>query len=148
VTVTVPASSGWINTGIQLNVGESLDIHASGSWTADGVNYTGPDGYVTESADNFFNVQDIGTCADCATTVTPYWGALISYTGASPPAIGSYTSTGVTSDANLIIRVGSQFTESSRYSGKLWLGFNDDAYSGYTADNSGEVTVTITATPQ
>jgi hypothetical protein len=146
VVVTVPASGGWIDTGIQLNVGDSLHVTAIGSWTADSVNYAGPDGYRTESADNFFNVQDIGTCADCATTMAPHWGALISYTGASPPATGSYTSTGVASDTRLIALVGSNFTGSSPRSGELWLGFNDDAYSGNTQDNSGHVTATITVT--
>jgi hypothetical protein len=29
-------------------------------------------------------------------------------------------------------------------SGTLWLSFNTDAYSGYTVDNAGEVTATIT----
>jgi hypothetical protein len=79
--------------------------------------------------------------------MAPHWGALISFTGASPPAIGSYTSTDAALDSNLIALVGSQFTGSSPYSGELWLGFNDDAYSGYTKDNSGEVTATITVTP-
>ena len=73
VTVTVPASGGWIDTGIQLHAGDSLDITARGSWTAGRGGYTGPDGYATEFADNFFNVQDVGVCAYCATTMAPHW---------------------------------------------------------------------------
>jgi serine/threonine protein kinase len=71
---------------------------------------------------------------------------LISYTGASPPAIGSYTSTAVKGRARLIGGVGSRYNDPWPYSGELWLACNDDAYSGNTSDNSGEVTATITVT--
>ncbi len=147
VPITVTASGGWVATGITLNAGDSVAISASGSWTADGTNYTGPDGYSTTSADNFFNTTDLGACAYCATTQTEEWGALISYTGGSPPPTGSYTSTDVAADATLISLVGSQYSGNSQYAGELWLGFNDDAYSNYTSDNAGQVTATISVTP-
>jgi hypothetical protein len=125
-----------------------VTVSASGSWTADGVHYAGPDGYSALSADNFFNVQDLGVCSVCAKTLTGHWAELISYTGPAPPPVGSYTSTAIAPQAKLITVVGSQFSGPSQYSGELWLGFNDDAYSAYTVDNAGQVTATVTVTRQ
>jgi len=147
VRVTVPANAGWIDTGIEVSPSDAVDVHANGSWTADGVNYTGPDGYgySTLSADNFINLTDLGVCATCATTKYPEWGALMSYTGSAPPPPGSYTSTAVASQAMLIDFVGSHLSSTSwPYSGELWLGFNDDAYSDNTSDNYGQVTAVVT----
>ena len=45
-----------------------------------------------------------------------------------------------------IALAGSQSTSVSAFPGELWLAFNDGAYSGGTAGNSGQVTVTITVT--
>jgi hypothetical protein len=42
--------------------------------------------------------------------------------------------------------VGSNLDGNWPYTGELWLSFNDDAYSGNTSDNSGQVTATITVT--
>jgi hypothetical protein len=78
--------------------------------------------------------------------MTSHWGALISYVGPTPPPTGSYVSTEVASQAHFISLVGSQFSGTLLYAGELWLGFNDDAYSNNTSDNSGEVTATITVT--
>ena len=146
--LTIAADAGWVDTGLQVDPSDDVNISASGSWTPDGVDYAGPDGffYSPESADNYFNTYDLGTCADCATTDAPFWAELISYTGNSPPEPGSYTSTSVAPQAALIDGVGSTFQGSWPYSGEIWLGFNDDAYSGNTSDNYGEVTATITVT--
>jgi hypothetical protein len=131
-----------------VNTGDSLRISAQGSWTGAGASYyTGPDGYSQSWGDNFFNVQDLGGCAYCAGTKVANWGALISYTGNSPPAVGSYTSTAVAPETTKIALVGSSFSGSSQLSGELWLAFNDDAYSANTSDNNGQVTATITLTP-
>jgi hypothetical protein len=146
VTVTIPANGGWIDTRIQLKAREKLSITAKGSWTADGATFAGPAGYADQSADNFFNVQDLGVCPGCAETMTSDWGALISYAGPTPPLTGSYTSTEVASQTHFISLVGSRFSGTLLYAGELWLGFNDDAYSNNTSDNSGEVTATITVT--
>jgi hypothetical protein len=144
--VTVSASGGWVNTGLQVASGDVVTIHAHGSWTPDGVNYTGPNGFGSSptSADNFFNLTDLGACADCATTHDPNWSALIGYTGNSPPAPGSYTSTTTAPQARLITLLSDSFSATWPYSGELWLGFNDDAYSGNVSDNSGQVTADIT----
>jgi hypothetical protein len=71
---------------------------------------------------------------------------LISYTGSSPPGVGSYVSKAVADQARLIDGVGSHLDGNWPYTGELWLAFNDDAYSGNTSDNSGQVTATITVT--
>jgi hypothetical protein len=146
--VTVTATGGWVDTGLSLSPADVVDVTAQGSWTPDGVNITGPDGFGSSllSAGNFFNLTDLGVCADCAPTKYPHWAMLISYTGSSPPAVGSYTSEAVASQARLIDGVGSHLDGNWPYTGELWLAFNDDAYSGNTSDNSGQVTATITVT--
>lgn len=127
-----------------------MQITAQGSWTPDGHDFTGPGGFggSLPSADNYFNIDDLGTCAYCATHDFPDWAILIAYTGDSPPGPGSYTSTLVAPQAMLIKAVGSNFDGPWPSSGKLWLGFNDDAYSGNTSDNFGQVTATITVSKQ
>jgi len=142
----VAASGGWADTGIKLGTGDSVTISASGSWAAAGQVLTGPDGYAQPGADNYLNVADLGACATCASTPSPHWGALISYTGTSPPPAGSYTSAAVAPQAARIALAGSRSTGVPAYPGELWLAFNDDAYSGSTAGNSGQVTVTINVT--
>ena len=146
VSVVVTASGGWVDTGIRPGKGDSVAISASGSWAAAGQVVTGPDGYAQPAADNYFNVADLGACATCASTQAPHWGALISYTGTSPPPAGSYTSTAVAPETARIALAGSQSTGVPAQQGELWLAFNDDAYTGSTAGNSGQVTVTITVT--
>jgi hypothetical protein len=146
-SVTITAVGGWVDTGLQVNVGDALTITAAGSWTGDGRDYTGPDGYSKAWGDNFFNVQDLGVCAYCAGTHVAHWGALISYIGSSPPSVGSYTSTSVASDTRRIGLVGSNFSGPSPFTGELWLAFNDDAYSSYTSDNVGQVMATVTVIP-
>jgi hypothetical protein len=144
--VDVQANGGWVDTGIRLSQNDLVNFTASGSWTADGVDYTGPYGYSQRSADNYFNVQDLGVCATCATTLKTDWGMLIGYLGDSPPEPGSYTSTAVAPQTTSIFQIGGGFGQATYGAGELWLGFNDDAYSGNTADNHGQVTATITVT--
>jgi hypothetical protein len=150
VTVTVFASGnhGWVDTGLRVRRGDLLTISAKGRWSVDGPSdYTGPDGYSRPSADNFFNVKDLGVSKYDAITKVAHWGALISYTGHLPPQFGSYTSTAVAPMARRIALVGSNYAKVSQLSGELWLGFNDDAYSGHTVDNFGKVVATITIIP-
>lgn len=145
-SVVVSSNVVWRDTGISLSVGDTLQVSANGSWSADpGDGFTGPDGYTKKVADNFLNLTDIGVCASCATTPTSFWGGLIAYIGSSPPAAGSYTSTSIRPEAKKVFFVGSSFGVSIARAGKLWLTFNDDAYSANTGDNAGQVTATITA---
>jgi hypothetical protein len=150
VQVSVSASEIWIDTGLRVTAGELVQITAQGSWTPDGENSTGPDGFGNSllSADNYFDLTDLGTCAYCASHDYPNWAMLIAYTGDSPPGPGSYTSTSIAPEAMLIKAVGSSFEAPWPYTGELWLGFNDDAYSGNTSDNSGQVAATVTVSPQ
>jgi eukaryotic-like serine/threonine-protein kinase len=147
VTVTVPANAGWVDTGIAVNPGDAVTITASGSWTPNGADYTGPGGFgpSSESPDNYLNTADLGVCGDCASTQYPEWGALMSYTGSAPPPPGSYTDSAIAPQAKLVRYVGSDLEISSwPYGGELWLAMNDDAYSDYTSDNSGEVIAVVT----
>jgi hypothetical protein len=143
--ITVDATVNWVNTGIQVNVGDALTITATGAWTPGPPEYgmVGPDGSLIEWPDNFLNLADIGTCAYCATTPTPHWAALIGYIGENPPGPGSYTSYDVIPEAMRIFVVGSNFITNSVLGGTLWLNFNDAAYSSVTSDNSGEVIAQI-----
>ena len=42
-----------------------------------------------------------------------------------------------------VFLVGGSFNSNGLPAGRLWLGFNDDAYSGYTVDNSGQVSASV-----
>jgi hypothetical protein len=145
VTVSVSATD-WTNTGVTVTAGEVLRITATGTWT-DGSTTSGPNGSAKPWPDNFFNLADLGACADCATTDVPNWGALIGYVGGSPPASGSYTSTAVRPQALRVFYVGGNYEAEVLHNGPLWLYKNADAYSGYTVDNSGHVTARITVLP-
>jgi len=72
--------------------------------------------------------------------------ALLLHTPATPAA-GSYTSTAVFQEATKVFYVGENYEASAPASGRLWLNKNTDAYSNYTADNSGQVEATIEVSP-
>jgi len=145
VTVSVSATK-WTPTGVSVRAGELLRITATGAWT-DGSTTSGPNGAAKPWPDNFFNLADLGVCADCATTDAPNWGALIGYVGTAPPPPGSYASTAVRPQALRVFYVGGSYEAQALASGPLWLFKNADAYSGYIADNSGHVTAKITVLP-
>ncbi|MCL4487778.1 MAG: alpha/beta fold hydrolase [Chloroflexi bacterium] len=142
---TVSASGQWVNTGLVFNVGDQLVISASGSWCPGSQSAcpVGPDGSSTAWPDNFLNLADIGVCAYCATTNVPHWAALVGYIGSAPPPAGSYISTNVITEAQKVFAVGSSYNGTAGNAGTLWLNFNDDAYSNNTADNTGQVTATV-----
>lgn len=143
-TVTVPATALWVDTGVQVKAGVALKIEATGAWRPDSVTGpVGPDGAPQGWPDNFLNLDDLGACATCATTLTPHWAALVGYIGDTPPGPGSYTATSVLPEAEKVFLVGSAYSNVAPRSGRLWLNFNDAAYSGNTADNSGQVTARI-----
>jgi len=142
-SVSVAANAGWTNTGIDVQATNPLMIIASGTWT-DGASTVGPAGSKDAWPDNFFNLTDLGVCNVCARTKVGNWDALIGYIGNSPPTPGSYTSDAVLSDAKKIFLVGANYSASrAPGTGRLWLAMNADAYSGYTVDNSGQVTATV-----
>jgi len=149
VSVKVPATSQWVDTGLQVTAGDHLQITASGQWSPGAPNaaMVGPDGSDQPWPDNFLNLTDIGQCASCASTSTAHWAALIGYIGANPPQAGSYTSTSVAGDAQHVFLVGSNLTSTTQITGELWLNFNDDAYSDSTSDNFGQVNAQVTVDP-
>jgi len=111
---------------------------------------SGPDGSTKLWPDNFLNLTDLGVVGQFqAKTLTPYWNALVGYIGNSPPARGSYTNSAVRPEAKRVFTVFPDYGNSSVYmvtrSGCLYLAFNADAYSNYTVDNSGSVTVIVAA---
>jgi len=145
-TIPVPANDVWVNTGFTVTAGQRLSVTATGTWSPDPVTGSvGPDGAAKAWPDNFLNLQDIGVCATCATTLTPPWAALIGYIGSAPPAAGSYTSTSVLPEARKVFPIGGTFRGTAALTGQLWLNFNDDAYSANASDNSGQVTAAVTA---
>jgi hypothetical protein len=145
VTVSVSAKD-WTATPVKVKAGELLRITATGTWT-DGSTTSGPNGVAQPWPDNFFNLANLGVCAYCATTKVPNWGALIGYVGDSPPEPGSYASAAVLPQALRVFYAGGNYEAQVLRTGKLWLAKNADAYSGYTADNSGHVTAKITVLP-
>jgi hypothetical protein len=148
-TIVVVSTSDWVNTGVQLNLGDHLAVTATGQWTpyAAGEPMVGPDGG-KPWWDTYLNLTDIGLCVTCTPkTDSPHWAALIGYIGNAPPAPGSYTSVAILPEAQKVFLVGSSLVTDTVYSGTLWLGFNDDAYSGSTGDNAGQVTAVITGLP-
>jgi pimeloyl-ACP methyl ester carboxylesterase len=148
-TVTVPATARWVDTGVRVRVGLPLKIEATGAWRPDSVTGpVGPDGAPQGWPDNFLNLDDLGACGTCATTLTRHWAALVGYIGDAPPAAGSYTATSVLPEAEKVFPVGSAYSNVAPRSGRLWLNFNDAAYSGNTADNSGQVTARIAVATQ
>lgn len=142
----VAANAGWTNTKLDVKAGKPLSIKASGTWT-DGSSTVGPNGSTKAWPDNFFNLTDLGVCNVCARTNVGHWDALIGYIGNSPPAPGSYTSKAVLPEAKKIFYVGGSYSANAPGTGRLWLAMNADAYSGYTVDNSGQVTATVNQSP-
>jgi hypothetical protein len=140
--VIVPADGRWVDTGVDVAAGHPLRITAWGTWT-DGDETSGPDGSATQWPDNFFNIQDVGVCAICPTTMTSGWGALGGYIGDAPPAPGSYTSATILPEAWKVFLVGSNLDTTVQSSGRLWLNKNADAYSGAIADNSGAIAAVV-----
>jgi hypothetical protein len=142
VSVSVPATGKWVDTKTDVKAGALLTVTATGSWT-DGSVTSGPNGAAKQSADNFFNLADLGACMYCAKTATSFWGALVGYIGTSPPAAGSYSSASILTKAGKVFFVGAQYKASAPGTGRLWLNKNADAYSNYTVDNRGSVVAHI-----
>lgn len=143
--VAIPAR-GWLDTGMTVEAGQVVSISASGDWNPGDPEQglIGPDGSTIAWPDNFLNLDEIGVCASCAKVPTPHWAALVGYVGSAPPSPGSYAgSMDVLPEARKVFVAGSRSATVSSTPGTLWLAMNDDAYSGYTADNVSDVTATI-----
>ena len=142
--MAVPAHRIWTKTHLTLSTGDRFSAIARASWSpGGGQSPAGPDGGNAQSPDNFFNLTDLGVCSTCATTSARHWGALIGFIGDQPPQPGSYVSKSTRGLAKRIFLMGRQYSGTAPRSGRLWIGFNDDAYSGYTADNHGSASVAV-----
>jgi hypothetical protein len=135
-SITVTSNPLWTDTGIVLASGDQVSIAASGSWSWNSSTFVGPEGAGAQGLDSDEFEHFDGSSH----------GRLIGFIGPDPcqgrcgdgtffPQPSGYISVGT----------GTTFTAST--SGKLWLGFNDDAVSGATYDNSGSVTAVISVSP-
>jgi hypothetical protein len=135
-TVVVPSNPLWTDTGLDVNIGQDVTITASGSWTWGYYPSFGPDGDApwsdSSAMDNFLYQAN--------------HGELIAYVG-SDPTQGHMGDRSFFPQTTGYWAIGSSGQFTSDKSGKLWLGFNDDAVTGAVGDNSGTVTALITTTP-
>lgn len=156
IYLTVPGSftptGWWVDTGLSLAAGTQVTVTASGTWTPwVSSGYCGPDGLAASTGeqyygDQFFNPQGI----ESAVGTFPL-GALIGYAGTTPPMTGSYSSMSQSEIQNTIthlVEIGSSATFAMPYTGELFLGMNDDAFSAFSNDNSGSITAAITVVPE
>jgi hypothetical protein len=95
--LSIDANLGWVDTGIIINIGDALDMTATGL-ASGGVILNGPDG-------------DGGPCVTCIAPVPNSHYALVGRIGAGP---------------GTEFLVGSSFSGVASAAGTLYLGFNDD----------------------
>jgi hypothetical protein len=148
-TITVTAEPLWTDTGITIRAGETWRITANGadrwSWGDD----TSTDAAGQEPWD-YPNTWDRFLYA-------ANHGEMIGFVGADPTGGITNTSWGVPAYYDesgghqlpgylLVGRASLQpggFKWASGTTGRLWLGFNDDAVSGCIGDNSGAIRVSV-----
>jgi len=133
--VVVPANPLWTDTQISLTNGDVVSITASGSWSASGVFWWGPDGVEPfyDHTDDFYHGAS--------------HMALIAYVG-SDPYQGHWGDQSFFPQSSGYWNIGSNAQFTSPLSGKLWLGFQDDATSMAVDDNAGSVTAHISVVPE
>jgi hypothetical protein len=142
LNLVVTSNPLWTDTGLSLVNGQIVSFSASGTWNADSnrpwlaSDPGGEPGTAWSTPELFYGPGNVGE--------------LIGYVGADPlqghwPSGGSFFPQATNYWA---IGTGGQFTSDS--SGELWLGFNDDAYSGPAGvtDNEGSVNVSLTVVPE
>lgn len=120
VTVVVPGTEQWTDTGINLNVGDTVLIEADGEITPSDpdVPLHGPDGVPDRPSARVFNVEGAEEANH---------NSLIGRIGEDGAAF----------------QVGSQLQSKADTDGRLFLGINDVD----VANNAGEFTATITVNP-
>ena len=150
VTVPVPtlwSSEGWwVSTGLNLSQGDVLHVTATGQWNAwlGWDEWCGADGSSFKWNDQFLDPYGSGSNAE-------HFAALIGYVGVTPPPIGSYywmTEPERLAEISRMVLLGSDVHVTAPASGLLWLGMNDDAYSGNVSDNAGQLDVTVALVPE
>jgi len=136
----------WTNSGLFVHTGDAIDVTSTGVWNAFDGNY-GADGSPVWWPDQF--LSPLGAFSGYPAPVGTHFGGLIGYIGETPPPVGSYLSMSVEQRleqiAHLVV-LGSNVHVTAPLSGALWLGMNDDAYSGNLSDNSGAIQVNVRVT--
>lgn len=134
-TISIPSNPLWTDTGIKVSAGQTVTISASGIWNGGGSdpNY-GPDGSPFLLGDFLFDDFEPFDPAD--------EGRLLGFVGPDPYQ-GRWGDGSFFPQTSGYISVGSGRTFTAPYSGELWLGFNNDAGSKRSNDNTGQVTANI-----
>jgi hypothetical protein len=119
VSVVVPGTEQWTDTGIDVSIGDTVSIEADGEITPSAPNhpFNGPNGD-PDPAGRRFNVEGLEESNHAG---------LIGRIGAAGPPF----------------QVGSQLLSTADTEGRLFLGIND----GGVGNNAGEFTATITVQP-
>jgi hypothetical protein len=150
VEISLPVSwspqDWWTNSGLVVRAGDAIDVTSTGVWNAFDGNY-GADGSTVWWPDQF--LSPLGAFSGDPTPVGTHFGGLIGYIGETPPPVGSYLGMSVEQRLEQIARMvvlGSNVHVIAPLSGALWLGMNDDAYSGNLSDNSGAIQVNVRVT--
>jgi len=119
VSVVVPGTEKWTDTGIDLSTDDSVSIEAGGAITprTPDIPLNGPDGNTTPSARQY-NIEGLEEANHAG-------------------LIGRIGETGTP------FQVGSQLLKDAGTGGRLFLGINDSG----VGNNAGEFTATITVNP-
>jgi hypothetical protein len=119
VSVVVPGTEQWTDTGIDLSIDDTVSIEADGEITPSmpDVPLNGPNGHPDPAARQF-NVEELEE--------SNHAGLIGRIGGAGAP-----------------FQVGSQLLSQADTEGRLFLGIND----GHVGNNAGEFTATITVNP-
>jgi hypothetical protein len=130
----VQATSLWADTYLRVTNGWRVLVTANGSWSWQANQTFGPDGdpNTTTTADLFYSGAR--------------HAALIGYLGLDPYQ-GHWRDGSFFPQPTGYWNIGSNNVFTADRTGELWLGFNDDAVTGGTNDNSGFVTAQISIMP-
>lgn len=131
-TLTIPDTTPWTDTGIDIAAGSDLQITATGTATfgfSSGQS-CGPNG-----AGVFFADSVVPSAVSCS---------LIGKTGGTT-AVGDGTPVPGGTPGDGLGFVGASYNETITTGGELYLGFNDQV--GGFSDNSGSFSVTVDVTP-
>ena len=123
IDVNVASFPLWTDTGVNLTGGSVTITYLNGQWSWDGAGNLSDGkgtGFDADSYDYFY--QGPGASH----------GELIAYVGSNPAKGPFYP-------------IGDGPTTLAGKTGELWLGFNDDAQSGATGDNTGSLNVQVSS---
>lgn len=125
LVTNVPANPLWTDTGLYLTNGEWVTINGEGLWQYP----CDPDGELSDDQGDEW-------------LMIPNWSSLIAFIGADPYQGSEYE--GGVFQTNQYLEIGTARQFMSSTNGELWLGVNDDAFSGTAGDNFGTNTVAVT----